>query len=227
MRREAPAPPVARAAVQAPSAHLDGDVLGRVEIARLGVRAIVREGVDDGTLRVAVGHIPGTARPGEPGNVGLAGHRDTFFRALRNVRKGDVLTLTTLAGTETFRVASLSVVEPGRTELLRTTRGNAVTLVTCFPFDWIGAAPKRYVVEALPSRILRAASGRRRGSSRSPIPPPRRSSRSTSASRRRASWNELIPRAKGGPEAACRDSYVEKTCATWPNASVRRATSDS
>ena len=138
---------VARAASPGP----DGDVLGRVEIARLGVRAIVREGVDEGTLRVAVGHIPGTARPGEPGNVGLAGHRDTFFRALRNVRKGDVLTLTTLAGMETFRVASLSVVEPGRTELLRTTRGNAVTLVTCFPFDWIGAAPKRYVVEALPA----------------------------------------------------------------------------
>ena len=134
------------------SVRPDPDVLGRIEIPRLGVRAIVREGVGDRTLGLAVGHIPGTARPGEAGNIGLAGHRDTFFRALRDVRKGDVLTLTTLSGMESYRVSSLSVVEPQQTEVLLPTRGSAVTLVTCFPFDWIGAAPKRFVVVAVAAR---------------------------------------------------------------------------
>ena len=125
-------------------------VLGRIEIPRLGIRAMVREGMDDETLKVAVGHIPGTARPGERGNVGLAAHRDTFFRALRGVRKGDVMRLTTLEGSETYRVASASVVDPDRIDLLGGTSGARVlTLVTCFPFDWIGAAPKRFVVAGL------------------------------------------------------------------------------
>jgi sortase A len=127
-------------------------VLGRIEIPRLGIRAMVREGMDDETLKVAVGHIPGTARPGERGNIGLAGHRDTFFRALRGVRKGDLMRLTTLDGSETYRVASASVVDPDRVDLLANAKGmNALTLVTCFPFDWIGAAPKRFVVAALPA----------------------------------------------------------------------------
>ena len=140
---------------EAPASHsaappgVDSEVLGRIEIPRLGVRAIIREGVDDRTLGIAVGHIPGTARPGEPGNIGLAGHRDTFFRALRDVRKGDVLRLTTLSGSETYCVASLSVVEPERTDVLSPTAGGIVTLVTCFPFDWIGSAPKRFVVAAV------------------------------------------------------------------------------
>jgi len=125
-------------------------VLGRIEIPRLGIRAMVREGMDDETLKVAVGHIPGTALPGEPGNIGLAAHRDTFFRALRGVRKGDLMRLTTLEGSETYRVASASVVDPGRVDLLAGAKGTrALTLVTCFPFDWIGAAPKRFVVAAL------------------------------------------------------------------------------
>ncbi len=133
----------------AASALAHGGVLGRIEIPRVGVRAMVREGVDDRTLGIAVGHIPGTARPGESGNIGLAGHRDTFFRALRDVRKGDVLTLTTLAGTARYRVSSLNVVDPQQTEVLAPRAVNAVTLVTCFPFDWIGSAPKRYIVGAL------------------------------------------------------------------------------
>jgi sortase A len=133
------------------SSRPDAAVLGRIEIPRVGVRAIVREGIDAHTLGIAVGHIPGTARPGEPGNIGLAGHRDTFFRALRDVRTGDLLRLTTLSGSETYRVSSLSVVEPERTDVLRPTGGSVVTLVTCFPFDWIGAAPKRFIVAAVPA----------------------------------------------------------------------------
>jgi sortase A len=133
----------------APPVH---GVLGRIEIPRLGIRAMVREGMDDETLKVAVGHIPGTARPGERGNIGLAAHRDTFFRALRGVRKGDLMRLTTLEGSETYRVASASVVDPDRVDLLAGANGTrALTLVTCFPFDWIGAAPKRFVVAGLPA----------------------------------------------------------------------------
>ena len=125
-------------------------VVGRLEIPRLGIRAIVREGVDDETLKVAVGHIPGTARPGEIGNIGLAGHRDTFFRALRKIRKGDLVRLTTLDGSETYRVTSSRVVDPAQVGVLDGTSGTrALTLVTCFPFEFIGAAPKRFVVEAL------------------------------------------------------------------------------
>lgn len=135
-------------------------VLGRIEIPRLGIRAMVREGVDDQTLKVAVGHIPGTARPGEAGNVGLAAHRDTFFRGLRGVREGDVLTLTTLEGSRTYRVTSAAVVEPGRVDVLAGATGaNSVTLVTCFPFDWIGAAPKRFVVTAAVASSLQRPPG--------------------------------------------------------------------
>ncbi len=125
-------------------------VLGRLEIPRLGIQAMVREGIDDETLKLAVGHIPGTARPGEAGNVGLAAHRDTFFRALRDVRQGDLMRLTTLDGSETYRVASARVVDPAQVGVLAGTIGTReLTLVTCYPFDFIGAAPKRFVVAAL------------------------------------------------------------------------------
>ena len=125
-------------------------VLGRLEIPRLRIQAMVREGIDDETLKVAVGHIPGTARPGEAGNVGLAAHRDTFFRALRDVRKGDLMLLTTLHGSETYRVASARVVDPAQVGVLAGTIGaRELTLVTCYPFDFIGSAPKRFVVAAL------------------------------------------------------------------------------
>ncbi len=124
-------------------------VIGRLEIPRLGIRAMVREGVDDETLKVAIGHIPGTARPGENGNIGLAAHRDSFFRALRDVRKGDLMRLTTLDGSETYRVASATVVDPAQVGVLAGVDGTrGLTLVTCFPFDYIGAAPKRFVVAA-------------------------------------------------------------------------------
>jgi sortase A len=127
-------------------------VLGRIEIPRLGIRAMVKEGVDDETLKVAVGHVPGTALPGEPGNIGLAAHRDTFFRGLRGVRKGDLLTLTTLDGMRSYRVTSATVVEPDRVDVLAGSgETGRLTLVTCFPFDWIDSAPNRFVVAALAS----------------------------------------------------------------------------
>ena len=125
-----------------------GAVLGRLEIARLGVSAIVVEGINARTLRRAVGHIPGTALPGESGNVAISGHRDTFFRALKDIRQDDELLLTTLEGSYRYRVESIKVVEPGDMAVLDDSGESVLTLVTCYPFYYVGPAPKRFIVRA-------------------------------------------------------------------------------
>jgi sortase A len=125
-----------------------GAPLGRIEISSLGVGAMILEGIDDKTLRRAVGHIPGTAVPGQPGNVALAGHRDTFFRGLRNVHKDDEITLETLAGSYRYRVDHIQIVLPGDIELLKNSGQPTLTLVTCYPFSFVGSAPQRFVVQA-------------------------------------------------------------------------------
>jgi sortase A len=127
---------------------LEGSPLGRIEISSIGLAAIIMEGDDARTLRHSVGHIPGTALPGEKGNVALAGHRDSFFRGLRNVHMGDEITLTTLRGSFRYRVAWTQVVEPGDIWVLRATPGDALTLVTCYPFYFVGPAPQRFIVRA-------------------------------------------------------------------------------
>lgn len=123
-------------------------VIGRIEVPRVGLTAIVREGDDNGVLRRAVGHIPETPLPGEPGNSGLAGHRDTFFRGLRNVRQGDRIVVTTPEAVLHYDVRSTGIVEPTDVSVLEPTPGSTLTLVTCYPFDYIGAAPKRFIVQA-------------------------------------------------------------------------------
>jgi sortase A len=125
-----------------------GTSLGRIEISRLGISVIIVEGTDEQSLRRAVGHIAGTALPGEKGNVGLAGHRDTFFRALRNIRLNDEVTLTTLAGSYHYRVDSMEVVSPAEGDVLIDTGGSILTLVTCYPFYFVGSAPQRFIVRA-------------------------------------------------------------------------------
>lgn len=125
-----------------------GSVLGRIEIPSLGVSTIVKEGVDARTLRLAVGHIAGTAMPGDRGNLGLAGHRDTFFRALRNVKRDELIRLVTYTGTFTYRVDRTFVVQPEDVWVLDATAESTLTLVTCFPFSYIGSAPQRFVVRA-------------------------------------------------------------------------------
>lgn len=125
-----------------------GETVGRIDIPRLGVSAIVRAGTDARTLRLAVGHIPGTALPGEPGNVGLAAHRDTFFRRLRDVRPDDEIHLTTPDGAYTYRVERTDVVDPDDVWVLDPTDHPALTLVTCYPFNFIGSAPQRFIVRA-------------------------------------------------------------------------------
>jgi sortase A len=99
-------------------------------------------------LRHAVGHIPGTPLPGQKGNVALAGHRDTFFRGLRNIHKDDEITLTTLHGSCLYRVDTTQVVEPKDIGVLRATADDILTLVTCYPFYFVGPAPQRFIVRA-------------------------------------------------------------------------------
>jgi sortase A len=125
-----------------------GDIVGRVAIPRVGVSAIVREGDDTRILRRAVGHIPGTALPGATGNAALAGHRDTFFRGLRNIRSGDEIVLTTPAGDLHYVVRTTRVVDPTEVSVLAPTPRPVLTLVTCYPFNYIGAAPRRFIVHA-------------------------------------------------------------------------------
>jgi sortase A len=125
-----------------------GDILGRLEIPSLSVSVMLVQGTDDWSLNRAVGHIEGTALPGQAGNVGIAGHRDGFFRPLKDIGGSDTITLTTLYGRFTYRVKSVKIVKPKDVEVLSPTAKPSVTLVTCYPFYYIGDAPKRYVVTA-------------------------------------------------------------------------------
>jgi sortase A len=131
-----------------PSSGRRGAPVGRIEIPRLGISAIVKSGADARTLQLAVGHIPGTALPGEPGNVGLAGHRDTFFRRLRDIRPEDEIRVTTRDDVFRYRVERTHVVEPTDVWVLDPTDYSALTLVTCYPFTYVGSAPQRFVVRA-------------------------------------------------------------------------------
>ena len=142
------APPVPSAPAPIPRPK-PGSAVGRIEIPRLGVSAIIRAGSDARTLRLAVGHIPGTALPGEVGNIGLAGHRDTFFRRLRDIRAADDIRIVTTAGTFTFKVDMTEVVSPKDTWVLNPTPTATLTLVTCYPFTYVGSAPQRFIVRAV------------------------------------------------------------------------------
>jgi sortase A len=130
-------------------APVEGSLLGQIEIPRIGLSSIILEGTEASTLRRAVGHIPGTALPGQPGNLCIAGHRDTFFRPLRRVKSGDEVVVKTPTGTALYRVQSAQVVRPEDAQVLDNTPVDVVTLVTCYPFHFIGTAPKRFVVRAV------------------------------------------------------------------------------
>lgn len=137
---------------------LDPAFVARLEIPRLRLAAFVREGDGPRTLRIAVGHVPGTALPGQPGNVCLAAHRDGFFRGLASLRPGDSVRLVTRTATYAYHVDDARIVDPDETGLLAPTAMPTLTLVTCYPFAWIGPAPRRYVVTArLEKRSLRSS----------------------------------------------------------------------
>jgi sortase A len=125
-----------------------GDLIGLIKIPRLGISVIVIEGTSATILRRAAGHISGTALPGQPGNVGIAAHRDTFFLPLRNVRTNDTITLTTLSGEYRYRVVSTRIVSPTVVAVLNRSANEVLTLVTCYPFYFVGEAPDRFIVRA-------------------------------------------------------------------------------
>ena len=149
-------PPPARPSVN------DGTLIGRLQIPRIGLSAIVMEGFSARTLRLAVGHMPGTALPGQPGNVSLSAHRDTFFRGLRNIQRGDIITLSTVNGdVHHYHVTAVTLVSPNNTKVLDAYSGPGINLITCYPFYYIGPAPKRFIVhgdESSDSVVKQAAS---------------------------------------------------------------------
>jgi sortase A len=126
----------------------DGSIVGRLTIPRLRVKAMVREGDSDRTLSIALGHIPGTAFPGQKGNVGIAGHRDSLFRGLKDIAANDEITFETPRASYVYRVESAQIVKPEHTEVLNPGRTSELTLVTCFPFEYVGSAPDRFIVKA-------------------------------------------------------------------------------
>ncbi len=146
------------------SAHLvEGDLLGRVSIPRLNLSAMVREGVSAATLQTAVGHVPATALPGQPGNFAIAAHRDTLFRALKDIQHGDRITFQSASGTYVYQVVTTEIVKPSNVSVLRSDGGGLIpdaaaagtqrpasllTMITCYPFYYVGSAPKRFIVEA-------------------------------------------------------------------------------
>jgi sortase A len=123
-------------------------LVGRIEVPRLRLSALAREGVDTRTLRGSAGHVPGSALPGEAGNAAFAAHRDTFFLPLRNIRKGDAITVTSPGGDFHYVVSGTRVVDPEDVSVLRATPEPTLTLVTCYPFDYFGSAPQRFIVSA-------------------------------------------------------------------------------
>ncbi len=132
-----------------PSRPVEGAVLGRVQIARLNLSAMVREGVDNETLSRAVGHLPYTALPGQAGNFAIAAHRDTLFRALKDIQKDDRVTFQSQAGTYTYEVVSTKIVKPSDLSVVQPQGSEKLlTMITCYPFYYVGSAPKRFIVQA-------------------------------------------------------------------------------
>ena len=130
--------------------------LGVLRISKINLEAPVLDATDEVTLNHGVGRIAGTARPGEPGNIGIAGHRDGFFRGLKDVAAGDAIELKTLKGTDTYIVDRVQIVTPDDIGVLRSGPVPSVTLVTCYPFYFFGSAPKRYIVTASLSREIKS-----------------------------------------------------------------------
>jgi len=136
--------------VRAPVSHAlsTGETLAKLVIPRLDAQLYVVEGDGTRELRRGPGHMTGTALPGETGNCVIAGHRDTHFRILKDIRAGDDVFLQTHDGVYIYRVERTSVVSPDNTASLQPTRDARLNLITCFPFYYVGSAPKRFVVEA-------------------------------------------------------------------------------
>ncbi len=125
-----------------------GEPIGRIEIPRLNLSVAILEGTATETLRVAAGHINGTALPGTAGNICIAAHRDTLFRPLQEVQPQDAIIITTTYGTFRYIVNMVEIVSPSDVRVLRPTTDQELTLITCYPFTYLGPAPKRLAVHA-------------------------------------------------------------------------------
>jgi len=134
-----------------------GAIIDRLEVPRIHISVVVLEGAGEDVLRVAAGHVPGTAMPGKRGNIGIAAHRDTLFRPLRFIRIGDEITMTTPSGSYRFSVQSTEIVGPNKVRVLDPTADSELTLVTCYPFFYTGPAPKRFIVHARACWLSRGA----------------------------------------------------------------------
>ena len=127
-----------------------GKVLGQFEVPRLKLSYVLLEGTDNRTLDKSIGHVVGTGLPGESGNISIAGHRNTHFRKLEWIRRGDEIVLTSPRGQYRYQVEWLRLFRPDDIEVIDAGHGPAVTLITCFPFEYVGSAPLLYIVRALP-----------------------------------------------------------------------------
>ena len=127
------------------------DPLAVLRIPKIRLEVAVLPGTDDRTLDRGAGHIEDTPSPGVAGNTGIAGHRDGFFRGLKDIAAGDAIELDTLQGTQVYRVERTWVVEPEDVSVLDPTPTPALTLVTCYPFYFVGSAPQRFIVRAVRS----------------------------------------------------------------------------
>ena len=126
-----------------------GDPVGKLEVPRIGISVIGMEtGTERGTLIAGAGHVPGTPLPG--GNVVIAAHRDTFFRKLEGILPGDRVQVATLRRTYEYVVSSSEVVDPEDIQVMESRARRELTLITCYPFYFVGAAPKRFIVHARP-----------------------------------------------------------------------------
>jgi sortase A len=125
--------------------------LAILRIPRLKLEVPVYDGTEDAVLDLAAGLIEATARPGTPGNVGIAAHRDGFFRVLKDIKRGDALVLDTPASTEQYQVKWIRITTPDDVSVIYPTPGRAVTLVGCYPFYYVGSAPQRFIVRAVPA----------------------------------------------------------------------------
>ena len=134
--------------------------LAVLRIPKIKLEVPILEGTDEWTLTRAVGHIEDTARPGTPGNLGIAGHRDGFFRGLKDVGVGDAIDVELPGATQHYQIEQIWTVKPEDVWVLNPTPQSAVTLVTCYPFYYVGSAPQRYIVRAVRSATVDVA-GRR------------------------------------------------------------------
>jgi len=135
-----------------PDRHADlaeGDPLGRLEVPRIRMSVMVLQGVEERTLIAGAGHVPGTPSPGGDGNVVIAAHRDTFFRKLEGIVPGDRVHVATARKVYEYVVESTEIVDPEDTQVMESRARDELTLITCYPFYYVGSAPKRFVVHAL------------------------------------------------------------------------------